>query len=322
MNPGMSVATHRRPQAPWLLLLFSLPAKRASERVGVWRQLQRFGAVALHNSTYLLPENAANRERFEWLATTIRDSGGQASVASSAAIHNLPQGELIERFREARARDYQRLLVGVRRLGSSPSPRRNAGLARLHRRLEEVAAIDFFACPLRERVEEQLERLTAGPARASSAAAERVDRRDYRRRLWVTRPRPGIDRCASAWLVRRFIDRAARFAFARGNHIPRGAVPFDMFHGGFGHRGDDCTFETLEKLFGIRDISVARIAEVVHDADLVDEKFGRKEGFGMDEVLKGWAREGLPDREILERGIQMFDGLYHSLGRTLPRGRT
>jgi hypothetical protein len=318
----MSIPGDRRPPAPWLLLLFSLPAKRASERVGVWRQLQRSGAVALHNSTYLLPENGANRERFEWLATTIRDSGGQASVASAASIDNLPQEELVERFRAARARDYQGLLVELRRLGSLASPRRNAGLARLRGRLEEIAAIDFFACPLRGRVEEQLERLAASPPRAASPAAERVDRRGYRRRLWVTRPRPGIDRSASAWLVRRFIDPAARFAFARENRLPRGAVAFDMFHGGFGHRGDDCTFETLEKLFGIRDKKVARVAEVVHDADLVDEKFGRKEGFGMDEVLKGWAREGLPDREILERGIQMFDGLYHSLGRTLPRGRT
>ena len=87
-----------------------------------------------------------------------------------------------------------------------------------------------------------------------------------------------------------------------------------MYEGGFGHRGEDCTFETLLRAFHIRDKKVLVMAEVVHDADLFDEKFGRKEGFGIDEVMKGWAREGLDDQELLRRGIQLADGLYKSLG--------
>jgi len=123
-----------------------------------------------------------------------------------------------------------------------------------------------------------------------------------------------VDRSASAWLIRRFIDSKARFSFAPEEKVPDTSVPFDMFHErGFGHLGDDCTFETLTKEFRIRDRKVKLISEIIHDADLADQKFGRKEGYGIDEVLKGWARQGVSDQELLDRGMQLMEGLYHSL---------
>jgi len=134
-----------------------------------------------------------------------------------------------------------------------------------------------------------------------------------RGRTWVTRPDVHVDRIASAWLIRRFIDPKARFAFAPEERVPPAAVPFDMFQGGFGHRGDNCTFETLQNDFRIRDRKVKLISEAIHDADLADDKFGRKEGYGIDEVLKGWTRQGIPDQELLDRGMQLIEGLYHSL---------
>jgi hypothetical protein len=170
--------------------------------------------------------------------------------------------------------------------------------------------IDFFNSPLQKRVGELLAGADAHPS--TTTEAPRINLRQYLGRLWVTRPRPGIDRSASAWLIRRFIDKKARFAFASEEHVPRGAVTFDMFQGGFGHRGEDCTFETLQKTFRIRDKRVGVIGQMIHDADLLDEKFGRKEGFGVDEVLNGWAKQGIPDRELLKRGIQLIEALYHS----------
>ena len=155
-------------------------------------------------------------------------------------------------------------------------------------------------------------RVDASPA--SNGEAGKVNPRKYLNRLWVTRKRPGIDRSASAWLIRNFIDKKARFTFASETQIPHEAVPFDMFHGGFGHRGEDCTFETLEKTFRIRDKRVGVIGQIIHDADLLDEKFGRKEGFGIDAVLNGWAKQGVPDKELLERGMELVEGLYHSVG--------
>jgi len=311
----MNITRSNAGRPPWLLLVLSLPTRRASQRVEVWRKLQRFGAISLGNSGYLLPNDPTNRERFEWLATLIRNYRGEASVIQVQSIDNLSSTQLAGRFAEARARDYQRLIRELRRaLSAAPAKRSPARLHRLRQRFQEIVAIDFFRNPLRGRVEELLETAqAAGSADLRSDNLGKISCKDYRGRRWVTRPRPGVDRVTSAWLIRRFIDPKARFTFAPEGRAPRRAVPFDMYHEGFGHRGEDCTFETLQKQFRIRDRKVNVLAQIVHDADLGDDKFGRKEGFGIDEVLKGWDRLGLPDQKILERGMQLAEGLYHSL---------
>ena len=300
-----------RSGAAWLLLTFTLPKKRASQRVEVWRKLQRYGAVPLGNSGYLLPNNPINQERFEWLATAIRQYTGEASVVKVQSIDNLSSPQLIGRFAEARVREYQELIRELQRLSSIPPQKRASGrISRLRARFREIVEIDFFNSPLQKRVEELLARADTSPTPEGERG--KINPREYTSRVWVTRPRPGIDRSASAWLIRRFIDRKARFTFAPEEHVPRKAVPFDMFHRGFGHRGEDCTFETLQKTFRIRDKKVVVIGQIIHDADLLDQKFGRKEGFGVDEVLNGWAKQGIPDSELLERGIQLIEALYHS----------
>ncbi len=299
-------------EAPWLLLTFTLPAKRASGRVKVWRQLQRYGAVPLGNSGYLLPNNPANQERFEWLATAIRKYAGEASVVKVQSIDNLSTPQLVGRFAEARAREYQELIRELQKLSSVPPQKRATGrLSRLRGRFREIVEIDFFNSPLQKRVEELLVRADTSPTPTKESA--KVNPRGYTGRVWVTRPRPGIDRSASAWLIRRSVDKRARFTFASEEHVPRDAVPFDMFHGGFGHRGEDCTFETLQKSFRIREHKVSVIGQIIHDADLLDDKFGRKEGFGIDEVLKGWARKRMADKDLLDRGMELIQGLYNSL---------
>jgi len=308
------VIVKKRNRPPWILLTFTLPAKQASQRVEIWRKLQRYGSVPLGNSGYLLPNVAANQERFEWLAAAIRKYGGDASVVQVQAIDNLSTPQLIGRFAEARTGDYQELIQELKKWSSLPPQAQSvARLSRLRRRFQEIAEIDFFTSPLQKRVEELLERADAAGTSSPAGEAAKANRREYVGRIWVTRPRPGVDRSASAWLIRRYIDPKARFTFAPEGRMPREAVPFDMFHGGFGHRGEDCTFETLQKVFRIRNHRIGIIAQVIHDADLLDEKFGRKEGFGIDEVLKGWARQGIADDELLARGMQLIEGLYHSL---------
>jgi hypothetical protein len=294
------------------MLAFTLPTKRASQRVEVWRKLQRYGVVPLGNSGYLLPNNPSNRERFEWLAQMIRKHAGEASVVSVESIDNLSTPQLVTRFGEVRDRDYQELIREVQKFSSIARHKRPPGrISRLRARFREILEIDFFGSPLQKRAQALLAQADASPKAAQQSP--KINPKDYVGQLWVTRPRPGIDRSASAWLIRRFIDKKARFTFAQEGDVPRDAVPFDMFQGGFGHRGEDCTFETLRKDFRIRDARVAAIGEMVHDADLSDGKFGRKEAFGVDEVLKGWARKGTPDKELLERGVEMIDGLYHSV---------
>jgi hypothetical protein len=298
----------------WLLLTFTLPTKRASQRVEVWRKLQRYGTVPLGNSGYLLPSNPMNEERFQWLATSIRKYGGDASIVHVQGIDNISTPQLIGRFAEARAREYQELIRQLQEFSDMPRPKRAVGrLSRLRSRFQEIVEVDFFDSPLQKRVGELLAKADAARVTTRMAETGKIKSQDYKNRVWVTRPKPGVDRCASAWLIRRFIDSSARFAFAPEEQVPRDSVPFDMFHeSGFGHRGDDCTFETLQKEFRIRDRRVKVIAEIIHDADLADSKFGRKEGYGIDEVLKGWARQRISDQDLLDRGMQLIEGLYHS----------
>src|SRR2546423_10838539 len=199
----------------WLLLTFTLPTKRASQRVEVWRKLQRYGTVPLGNSGYLLPNNPSNEERFQWLATAIRKYGGDASVVHVESIDNLSRPRLIGRFAEARAREYQEVIRELQALSSTRVEGKGAGrLSRLRNRFQEIAEVDFFDSPLQKRVQELLEQATRSRAAKSGAANSKMNPKEYKGRVWVTRPRPGVDRCASAWLIRRFIDRKARFAFA------------------------------------------------------------------------------------------------------------
>ena len=295
----------------WLLLTFTLPKKRASQRVEVWRLLQRYGAIPLGNSGYLLPNNATTRERFEWLATSIRKYSGDASVVTVQSIDNLSTPQLIAHFTKAREHEYQQLIGQLRKIASVPQHKRALGrLSRLRARFRAIAEIDFFGSPLQKRVQDLLARAEA-PTPAEIPL--KIDARTYTGRTWVTRPRPGIDRSAAGWLIRRYIDKKARFAFATEENVPLGAVPFDMYHGGFGHRGEDCTFETLEKAFRIRDKKVEVIGQIIHDADLLDSKFGRTEGFGIDAILNGWASEGVTDKELLGRGMELVSALYSSI---------
>jgi hypothetical protein len=298
----------------WLLLAFTLPTKRASQRVEIWRKLQRFGTVPLGNSGYLLPNSPSNEERFQWLATAIRKYGGDASVVHVESIDNLSRPQLIGRFAEVRAREYQELIHDLLTFSSVRKEGKGAGrLSRLRNRFQEIVEVDFFDSPLQKRALELLDQAARSGGSKAGAPTRKINPKDYRGRVWVTRPRPGVDRCASAWLIRNFIDRKARFAFAPEDRVPAGAVPFDMFHEeGFGHRGDDCTFETLTKQFHVWDAKVGLIGQIIHDADLLDDRFGRKEGYGVDEILKGWAQQGIPDDKLLERGMELIEGLYHA----------
>ena len=298
---------------PWLLLVFSLPTKSASQRVEVWRKLQRYGMLGLRSSGYVLPNTSVNQERMEWLAAAIRTYKGQASVVQVQSFDDLPAERLKAQFIEARSRDYRKLLHEARRLlAIVPSRRPSGRLQRIRRRFLELQDIDFFENPLRTKLENLLAQADE-PVTVRSARKGKRSSAEYVNRLWMTRSRPGIDRVSSAWLIRRFIDPKARFLFGAEPSGHPEAIPFDMFcPQGFGHRGADCTFETLCKNFPIRDRKVKRIAQMIHDADLGDEKFGRPEGLGLDRVLNGWAKQDLPDDELLERGMDLIEGLYHS----------
>jgi len=190
---------------PWLLLVFTLPANKASARVGIWRKLQRYGTLALRNSGYLLPNTPTNHERFAWLATSIRGSKGEASVLQVRSLDDPPIERLRNLFREERRPDYKALIQEVQKLDPSAHGFPNQ-LAKMKRRFEEISEIDFFACPLRDKAEEVIYEAEHPATKQVQAAKGRLSKVAYQKRAWITRPRPGIDRVSSAWLIQRFID--------------------------------------------------------------------------------------------------------------------
>jgi hypothetical protein len=307
----------------WLFFLFNLPGPRASERVKVWRRLKKFGALQLKTSAYVLPDEPTHYERFQWLSKEIVDAGGDATLARVAHLENLPYSAVASLFNEARSKDYDELAEPLLALIQDPkackaNPEAFAQqLHKLQRRFQEIRTIDYFQCSRGEDLQRLFQKAEAleSPAK-KPVAGQRLQAADYRAKMWLTRPRPEIDRVGSAWLIRKFIDPEATFVFGETPAAQPGAIPYDMLDVEFSHHGDCCTFETLLGRFGLRGRALHRLAELIHDADLEDDKFHRVEGFGVERIFKGWAKQGLSDPEILSKGFECFDGLYAEFKRS------
>jgi hypothetical protein len=318
----------------WLLLIASLPPTPSRHRVRVWRMLRKWGAVALRKSVYVLPYSKDHYESFQWIAQEIRTVGGEATFLKVDRVEDLPDEALIRLFRDARQGEYEALAAEARdalgdldktprgRVGSRLDPA-SARLADLTARLEAVAEVDFFEAPGRtaaaravERLRRRLAALGLPLGGAEESPPPSLEPADYRGRLWVTRERPFVDRLASAWLIRRFVDPAARFAFIGADDPPpAGTVPFDIHGAALGHRGEDCTFETLVKAFGLSaDDRLRYLAELVHEADLKDDKFRHAETRGLVFVLEALRRTLADDHRLLDEGVALFERLYESLG--------
>lgn len=300
----------------WILLLYGLPTKKGAARVNLWRQLKKCGALALKTSAYLLPDKPEHHERLQWLAQQVRDGGGEATIIHVTEIEGLQHEEIVRQFNEARAADYAALLALLNELIARNKRRLDesfaAELEKLTRQFDEIRKIDFFDCPRAQDAQMLLQR-AAGLRNGKSKLSPQLTAKKFVGKTWLTRPRPEIDRVASAWLIRKCIDPKAKFVFAANPGRHPGALPYDMFEVEFSHHGDDCTFETLVKRFGITDKAMLTIAEMVHDADLEDGKFQAPECIGIDRVLKGWGKSGLSDDELLKRGGECFDALYQQL---------
>jgi len=309
----------------WLLLIHQIPPKPSYLRVKVWRRLKRLGAVALKNSVYVLPAGDQAREDFQWVRREIVARGGDASVCEAAFVDGLLDREIEALFRAARDADYREIAesaraasraVGSRRRSGEPRlADRDAERERLARRLSEVGAIDFFGATARKAAELAVAGLATKPRGADSPAPEvgrRARREDYRGRTWVTRKNVFVDRIASAWLIRRFIDPRARFKFVpeSGYRPEKREVRFDMFEAEFTHEGDRCTFEVLVERFGLREPALRPIGEIVHDIDMKDSKFARQDALGVEQVLRGVARDRRDDKGRLDLGVPVFESLY------------
>lgn len=309
----------------WLLLLHQLPAQPAYLRVKVWRRLQALGAVAVKNAVYVLPFTGEAQEDFEWLLGEIKSGGGEGVICEARLIDGLNDQDVRALFDQARDADYAEITSEARALldrveASASEPRDEARTAhlKLRTRFAQVVEIDFFGSNGREPAEGLLNGLAQRLAdRTGEPPAEPTPPVDpisaLKGRTWVTRTGVHVDRIASAWLVRRFIDENAVFKFVppKGYVPSEGELRFDMFQAEFTHEDDRCTFEVLLARTGLgTDPALKALGEIVHDIDLKDGKFGREEAGGLKTLIAGLCLATRDDADRIARGSVLFDDLY------------
>jgi hypothetical protein len=296
----------------WLLLIHQLPPTPNYLRVKVARRMQRIGAVAIKNTVYALPATESALEDFQWTVREIRAEGGEANLFEARVIEGLSDGEIQQLFKAARDEDYEAIASEARSLDREDQQRLSGDILRLRKRIADVQSIDFFGArkgPIAVAVLDELARNIEGPAQASPEADRRVT---YHNRIWVTRAGVHVDRMASAWLIRRFIDPEARFKFVtEKQYSPEdGEVRFDMFNAEFTHEGDRCTFEVLLDRLGLADPALRAISEVVHDIDLKETKFDRPETSGIAVMVASIAMAHRADEDRIARAAAVLEDLY------------
>ena len=300
----------------------TIPAKPASVRVKIWRRLQAIGAVGLRGSVYALPNREECVEVFEWVSRELNELGGQASICEGRFLDASTDDDIERRFIDARNADYAEIAAAARQLARKLDAKRLGGdriaqigdaHAKLVRRFDEVTAIDFLHVPGREAVEGLLAAIARALPRDGTKPGEPLDvMTKPSGATWVTRTGVHVDRIASSWLIRRFIDPQARFKFvpAKGYVPEEGELRFDMFEAEFTHIGDRCTFEVLVERMGLRDPALVAIGEIIHDLDLRDDKFGREENAGVRSTLDGICTVAHDDEQRIAAASPMLDGLY------------
>lgn len=322
----------------WLFLVHQVQTPNSRERVKIWRMTRKVGAILYRNSVYVLPYDKERLEDFQWLCQQIRDSKGEASVFVSEARDEAENRTLRALFVRDSDEEYTALLSKAERLlqriqrakkEARLSERLLKALRKETRQLAdefvEAERTDFFGAPLAKKARTASEQVTKSlaavePQAQSVTPPHRQDRRVFQGKTWATREHIHIDRLCSAWLIRRFIDRKAKFVFAPESKLSKRAILFDVFGAEFSHHGEDCTFETLVKAFHLKDDALDVLAEIVHDIDMKDQKFGRAEAPGLDLVVRSLGTTLRNDHKVLEAGSVVLDALYEYFGAGKPRG--
>jgi hypothetical protein len=318
----------------WILLVHQMPPKPTSSRVKVWRRLQNIGAVPIKNSLYVLPLTKEASEDFQWLRQEIITQKGDATIFKVDSTEGMSDQDIISQFHRVRDKDYDEIVSKTLQLKNNiqgsirktyisvaQKEKYEAELKKLKRHLNEVISLDFFQAPNREKAEnaitncnkiiESLKVSETAPQSVEKICPIRIyNKNEFQNKRWVTRKGLHIDRISSGWLIKRFIDKGASFSFVGEDDVVKNDVGFDIYNTEFSHHGEYCTFETLLKSFNIKDPVLVEIAQIVHDIDLKDDKFGRKEAEGINQIIVGLSQKLDNDKKLLERGIEIFDSLY------------
>jgi hypothetical protein len=314
------MTTKTRPE--WLLLIVSLPSNRETPRMRLWRALKGMGAAVLRDGVYLLPLSAAAQRAFDEQAQTVLASGGMAQVLHLGKI-SLEQQRWFQGHFD-RSTEYARVADALRALKTGLNRRnlteRRRRLRKLQREFQAIRLTDHFAGAAAEQTAQLVGETEAAigafgstsEPRALAGAIARLKRSDYRARTWATRARPWVDRLASAWLIRRFIDPKARIVWLKDpKRCPRNALGFDFDGAAFTHVGARVTFEVLLASFALdEDEGLMRLARLVHQLDVGGLPV--VEAPGVAAVLTGMRATLTDDDRLLDAAMHVLDHLYHS----------
>lgn len=311
----------------WYLLVYQLPPKPVYLRARVRNLLAQAGALPLKDSVYALPQGSEALAALHRIADIAIAGGGDGFVWQGRLVDASRADELVKAFRRARDADYADLTeqfkgwaqeIRQRSGKTPPEGRLRFRLAHARRRFEQVARLDFFAADGRAGAQAALDDLEARLRSPSQAKTREPRHPELMGRTWVTRRGVQVDRIGSAWLIRRFIDPDARFRFTDGteDRARSGELTFDSVGADFTHEDDRCTFETLVRRIGLKDPALDRVAEIIHDIDIKDGKFGHAEAAGIQQVLTGILRANVDDESRLARGFSLLDDLYQSFGHS------
>ncbi len=303
----------------WTLLITTLPTQPNAVRLRVWRSLKQLGCAALRDGAYLLPQ--AQGAAFEPLADEVRAHGGSASVLSLAARSPEQQQELLALFdRSAAYADWRETANVLKHdLPQLAEPEARKRWRAVTEGLQAVQKTDYLSGPASAQALQEMDtlrlaveaRFSRGEPQATPASdIKLLDARKYQRRRWATRARPGVDRMACTWLVRRFIDTQARFVWLQDPaQLPRGALGFDFDGATFTHVGARVSFEVLAASFGLLgDQALARLGRVVRYLDVGGMPV--PEGAGLAAVLAGLREVHADDDALIGAAAVVFDALY------------
>ncbi|MEW6054067.1 MAG: chromate resistance protein ChrB domain-containing protein [Nitrospirota bacterium] len=317
----------------WLVFFYTIPSKPVRNRVTIWRRLLKAGALLFKGSVYILPDTEDNYEFLSWLMSEVASLKGDAAFLRTDKIEAFDNLQIIKLFNENRGIEYRRILEDIEeierkmagiRIGGASQNKKDIPkqIRKCQKSFEDIKKTDFFASERGHQIEKRLEEILTGlnsitgtaiknhAARLSPAHIE-----EYQGKTWVTRKKPFVDRFASAWLVKKFIDKKPSFAFIDEQDLQAMAqdvVAFDIRGGRFTHSGDLCTFEVLIKSFGLKNKALRKMAEIVHELDMKDDKFRTPEAKGIEDILSGIRRTTEDDHESLEKGMAIFEMLYVS----------
>ncbi len=304
----------------WLVFNCSFPSNQGSSaRVSLWRRLSRLGAVSPKSGVHILPGREDCLESFQWLLKEVQQQRGECLLMNVESFEGLSDEELIQLFKDRSEKEYLELEESVKELEKSTSDKvadddknkLHSEIEKLRRKHTDIARCDFFDAPGGARLTSRLASLERKLSASEHEVPEitKVHIKDFKNKVWVTRPRPHVDRLACVWLIRRFIDDKAKIRYS--TKPQKAELSFDMKEDStFGHVGNLCSLETMITAFDLKDPGLRTLAEIVHEIDLRDSHYLHPETAGVDAILKGWLIRELTDGELEVHGIMLFDGLY------------